>query len=1329
MPYKLNPITGKLDYYEATTVPDLSGYFLLAGRAGGQMANGGIAASENLTLHSTAHATKGKMLFDALTVDEVNHRVGVNNTSPLQSFDETGIFMVRGTYGSGEVLGVSGAGTRMFFYPRKSAFVVGSASSNQFDDANIGSYSVTIGNGVRTAGNGGITIGSAANNYAPGSLLLGSGSIAANDGDSIAIGAGNTLNGAGRNTAVGSDNEISNTASASSNAVVGSFNLVYGSSAVVLGNTCIVEDTCLFAGALGIYTLQRNATLGNMIFGIGDISVTGNPIVNAYDLTIALGIDTETPTMWITDGAVGGGYVGIGMVDPTTSTSNLEYQFSIYNNAGSYKLDLQLSINGTTALEYQSNTVTLYINQWYAVSISKLLSTAYFWLNGVTAGQFTVTSSALYAGSAVLSIGALLNATPTYYFPGYISNFKLTKGTGLYYLSYTPSTTQLTNTLNTQLLTLQYSGPITNNGFIDIGPFNNIVTRVGNATQGNFTPFSQNGWSIYFDGSSGYLSGAPTNTSNVNLSSGSFTVEAWIYVPVLTANQYVVNLSTGANSSSGLTFGINASGYPFIGNGSTTNAGSVAINLNAWNHIAVASDGTTCILYTNGTPNGSGVSFNPNSATYIYVGRDAAGTTYFNGYISNLRIVKGTRVYTTTFAPSTVPLIPIGNTVFLYAQFNRFVDNSQTNATLAPAGTVQVQAFSPFVDNTNIPVSYSAYFPGGTSTYITTAASQIIPASYPYTIDCWVNISTYASNPVIVSQGTAGNAGRTSFFINSSGYLSFGIGGTNITSSGTVPLNSWTYVAVVVGQNSATFYINSNTSGTSGITGTPQASPLVIGGDWQSSPSITGYMSNLRVSNVGRAIYTAPSTYFSSDIGCTLLAFVNNSSISDLSPSNNTLTITGVANILLSQFNPFNNTLSQPVTYSPATVGGSIYLNGVGDYLSLPASINNYFGTTNFTIEFWLYPSTLPSSGSNYALVDFWPLTNGNYLYGANTQWTTTLYSSGALQFIYATSATTYATLTTAKTINSSCWTHVAFVRNGNTLTVYINGIPDSATISLSGVNIGYTTYGASIGVETNTKPTGTLYNGYMSNIRINTYALYTTPFNVPTAPFSGNTSGTLLLLSGTAAGISDLGSRVNLITYNTSSSTNIYKYGLSSMYFNGTSSYTIAPYNPFYNLGSGNFTVDFWVYFNSTAANQQIISQYNATYFNWGIAIGPAGTLSYYLSSNGSSWNIANGVSMGTFTTGSWYHIALVRNGSVFTPYINGTAGTTSSSSSALYTVNAPLTVGALFNAGSSTFDTQTISTFANYFNGYLDDVRLTKGIARYTTGFTPPALGAFTQ
>lgn len=66
-------------------VTDLTMYFKLAGRSGGQVANGGTAASENLTLVSTANATKGKILFGASGYDEVNDRLGIGTASP--SFD------------------------------------------------------------------------------------------------------------------------------------------------------------------------------------------------------------------------------------------------------------------------------------------------------------------------------------------------------------------------------------------------------------------------------------------------------------------------------------------------------------------------------------------------------------------------------------------------------------------------------------------------------------------------------------------------------------------------------------------------------------------------------------------------------------------------------------------------------------------------------------------------------------------------------------------------------------------------------------------------------------------------------------------------------------------------------------------------------------------------------------------------------------------------------------------------------------------------------------------------------------------------------------------
>ncbi|MFQ5834305.1 MAG: hypothetical protein ACE5HR_00065 [bacterium] len=61
---------------------DHSIYTLLAGRAGGQTLIGGMAASENLTLQSTSHATRGKILFGTSAYDEVNNRLGLGTVSP-----------------------------------------------------------------------------------------------------------------------------------------------------------------------------------------------------------------------------------------------------------------------------------------------------------------------------------------------------------------------------------------------------------------------------------------------------------------------------------------------------------------------------------------------------------------------------------------------------------------------------------------------------------------------------------------------------------------------------------------------------------------------------------------------------------------------------------------------------------------------------------------------------------------------------------------------------------------------------------------------------------------------------------------------------------------------------------------------------------------------------------------------------------------------------------------------------------------------------------------------------------------------------------------------
>lgn len=260
----------------------------------------------------------------------------------------TDIFGVKGTFGSGETLAITGAGSRMFFYPRKGAFVAGTAASDQFDNANIGDYAILMGYGVRGTGNSSITIGNFLSNYAT-AVAVGGGSVGVHETGGVLIGNGN-INGQGFDVSVGASNVIG--AASSYSAVVGAFNDMQAASAVMVANTSIIESTCLFALTMGIYTLQRNATLGNAIFGIGDISVTGNPMVNAYDLTIAFGIDTEVPTMWITDGMVGGGYVGIGQTDPTTITEKLQV-------AGSVKATGYKSSDGSAGISGTMTTASL----------------------------------------------------------------------------------------------------------------------------------------------------------------------------------------------------------------------------------------------------------------------------------------------------------------------------------------------------------------------------------------------------------------------------------------------------------------------------------------------------------------------------------------------------------------------------------------------------------------------------------------------------------------------------------------------------------------------------------------------------------------------------------------------------------------------------------------------------------------------------------------------------------------------------------------------------------------------------------------------------------
>jgi hypothetical protein len=94
------------------------------------------------------------------------------------------------------------------------------------------------------------------------------------------------------------------------------------------------------------------------------------------------------------------------------------------------------------------------------------------------------------------------------------------------------------------------------------------------------------------------------------------------------------------------------------------------------------------------------------------------------------------------------------------------------------------------------------------------------------------------------------------------------------------------------------------------------------------------------------------------------------------------------------------------------------------------------------------------------------------------------------------------------------------------------------------------------------------------------------------------------------------------------------------------------------------------------------------------------------YMSSNGSSWDIASNVSMGTITTNVWTHYAVTRQGNTFRTFQNGIQISTFTSAATLPAGVGPLEIG------------RYVGTY--YFKGgYIDELRITKGVARYTGSF----------
>jgi hypothetical protein len=171
-------------------------------------------------------------------------------------------------------------------------------------------------------------------------------------------------------------------------------------------------------------------------------------------------------------------------------------------------------------------------------------------------------------------------------------------------------------------------------------------------------------------------------------------------------------------------------------------------------------------------------------------------------------------------------------------------------------------------------------------------------------------------------------------------------------------------------------------------------------------------------------------------------------------------------------------------------------------------------------------------------------------------------------------------------------------------------------------------------------------------------------------------------------------------------------KFGVSSGLFDGTGDFVSSADNADFEFGSGDFTIELFARFNATSGNATLIGKLDSAatdYMSFGI-VRSSTNLVFYASSSGGGFEIANGVTFATgLTTGVWYHIAVNRTGTAWRGYIDGVGTSLATSSASIVNSSFSLRLGGPSDNAA--------------YNGWLDEVRLTKGVGRYPANFTPPS------
>lgn len=983
---------------------------------------------------------------------------------------------------------------------------------------------------------------------------------------------------------------------------------------------------------------------------------------------------------------------------------------------------------GNNAAIGTPGTAIVPTGQWVHLAVARQSGNLRFFVNGVldrtTVSTYSMITNTLLIGKH--SDSAIL------WLDGYVSNCRVVKGTALYTGDFAVPTVELSSVEGTSLLLkTQYTGIVNNYTFLDKSSSTLSITRVGNvSTSNSVLPTNGAGsGSAYFDGNGDYLQ-VPSST-NMSLSSGDFTIECWVnrtgtdstygkYPRIINASDTWNTNSSWCLTAGHYDWGWNQFGFHVYGQNANVSQmlqSTTVIQNGLWYHVAVTRQGNTFCMFVNGvleataTWSGSMNSGTTNTARVGGLALAGGNNDFFNGYLSDLRVVKGTAVYTSNFSVPTAALTSISGTALLLD----FASANIVDSTRRYAITVNGDARMDLQTKHN---GVGAIYFDGNGDFLSIPYHDFEFGYSDWTLEAWVYPTASATYQDIISRRSSGTTGGgfllCLYNLVPRMYVSATTGGSwdavnAIGAPNAIGLNTWTHLAMVRSGGLFKLFVNGQLSAIAASSASlpvgTSTLPLCIGGGADGSEPFTGYMDDLRVTKAAR--YT---TSFS-PCRTEYLTVAQSSTTRDVYGDQVSMLVPFTSDLLDLKGNTFATTGTISID-TDGPYGNCGYFNG-SSYLTSSANVPNLnFGYRDFTIELSVKPTGWTSSGS----ASLFGTRSGPGNSGFN------LYMNAAHKFVFnyfTENSDSNAVMLTGSTVASlDTWYHLAVTKTGNVLRLYVNGKVEAIIRTTLGMyastgaaRIGAHSYGGS--VDTTWAFIGKMY-GLRATANVHRYLDSMTPAQMLTTPevfADADPYWNNVVLSLEGYSFIDRKGHSVALTGNPGLSSTQSKFSKSSIYLDGAATKLTYSASSDWSLGH-TYTIDLWMHPVATPGNmcRMILIGSNGT--NSALYLGYTNTGALVIS-------VPLGGTVSVSTPGSaialntWSHVAVcVQNGNA-TIYVNGVAQATGPVTTQVYVATNGLIVG---------YD--TVATVNSQYKGYLQDVRITKGVCRYQGNFAVPTI-----